>query len=157
MGGSYWLMKSEPSVYSIDDLKKDGAKGTGWGGVRNYQARNLLRSMKRGDLALFYHSNAEPPAAVGIMEVTREGEPDPTQFDPEDGHYDADSPRQAPRWWQVGVRFREKFAAPVALERIRAEPRLKEMVLLKRGRLSVQPVTAAEWAVLVALGRGGGG
>ncbi|HVE13164.1 MAG TPA: EVE domain-containing protein [Elusimicrobiota bacterium] len=148
---AYWLMKSEPSVYSIDDLKRDGARGTGWGGVRNYQARNFLRSMRKGDLALFYHSNAEPSAAVGVMKVVGEAEPDPTQFDPKDDHYDPDSPPAAPRWWQVQVAFVEKFAEPVSIQDIRAEPSLKEMTLLKRGRLSVQPVTAPEWRRVLGL------
>ena len=150
---NYWLMKSEPEVFSIDDLARARAKTTGWDGVRNYQARNILRSMKACDLAFYYHSNAEPPGVAGVVKVVREAYPDPTQFDPEDGHYDAGSPKDAPRWWQVDVQFVEKLKRLVSLDQIRSEPRLKGMVLLKSGRLSVQPVTPAEWKVIEALAR----
>src|SRR5687768_17408714 len=105
---NYWLMKSEPEVFSIDDLARAKGRTTAWDGVRNYQARNFLRSMKAGDLAFYYHSNAEPSAVAGIVEIAREAYPDPTQFDPKDGHYDPDSHKDAPRWWQVDVRFVEK-------------------------------------------------
>jgi len=139
----YWLMKSEPATYSIDDLRKDGTAG--WDGVRNYQARNHMRGMKKGDLALFYHSSTSPSAIVGVAEVAREAYPDPTQFDPKNAHYDPGSPRDKPRWLQVDVRFKQAFPKPLTLDEARRLPALKDMVLLKRGRLSVQPVTAAEW------------
>jgi predicted RNA-binding protein with PUA-like domain len=140
---AYWLMKSEPSAYSIADLKRDGK--TGWGGVRNYSARNFLKAMKKGDQAFFYHSSVDPSAIVGVMEIVKEATPDPTQFDSKDGHFDPDSPPNAPRWFQVEVKFAEIFKRPVTLGEIRKQPALKNMVLLKRGRLSVQPVTPAEW------------
>src|SRR5258708_6382077 len=125
----YWLMKSEPEAFSIQDLRR--VDRTGWDGVRNYQARNYLRAMKEGDLALFYHSNANPPAIVGVMEILRAAHPDPTQFDPKNIHYDPDSPLDAPRWSQVEVRFMEVFERPVTLEEVRAQPALKNMALLK--------------------------
>ncbi len=136
---NHWLMKSEPEAFSISDLRLKGTAG--WDGVRNYQARNYLRAMRKGDLALFYHSNARPPAAVGIMEIAREAYPDPT------------SPEDASRWSQVDVRFLKEFPQPLSLDRIKAIPALKDMVLLTRGRLSVQPVTAREWdCILKAVG-----
>ncbi|MEK7744648.1 MAG: EVE domain-containing protein [Elusimicrobiota bacterium] len=136
---NHWLMKSEPEVFSISDLRRLGTAG--WDGVRNYQARNFLRAMRKGDLALFYHSNARPPAVVGIMEVAREAYPDPA------------SPEAASPWSQVDVRFLRAFPEPLSLDRIRSIPALKDMVLLKQGRLSVQPVTAREWnAILKAAG-----
>ncbi len=140
-------MKSEPHVFSIDDLKRAGTAG--WDGVRNYQARNFLRAMKKGDRALFYHSNAEPPSIVGLMEIVEEAAPDPTQFDPKNGHYDPDSPPDAPRWSWVKVRYLKTFPKPLPLDEIKATPPLKNMVLIKRGRLSVQPVEPAEWGAIL--------
>ena len=150
----YWLMKSEPSVFSIDDLAAAKGQTTRWDGVRNYQARNLLRhDIAVGDGVLFYHSSADPPAVAGTAQVVRAGYPDPTQFDPRDGHFDRDSQRDDPRWFSVDIKFESKFTRPVTLPELRAAPALKEMVLLRRGsRLSVQPVTAGEWKQILKMG-----
>ncbi len=152
----YWLMKSEPESFSIDDLARAKKQTTRWDGVRNYQARNLLRDeISVGDRVLFYHSNAAPPAVAGSARVVRAGYPDPTQFDPEDSHCDPGSPPDAPRWFAVDIAFEAKFARPVTLPEMRADPALGEMVLLRKGsRLSVQPVTPAEWKRIVKLGAG---
>ena len=131
---SYWLMKSEPDVFSVDDLRRKGVAG--WDGVRNYQARNNLRAMRKGDLAFFYHSNAAPPAIVGLMEIVKEAYPDPTA--------------NRPGWDQVDVRFVKAFSQPLSLADINSNPALKDMVLVKNSRLSVQPVTAAEWKTICA-------
>jgi predicted RNA-binding protein with PUA-like domain len=150
----YWLMKSEPNVFSIDDLAAAKEQTTRWDGVRNYQARNLLRhDISVGDGVIFYHSSADPPAAAGTAKVVRAGYPDPTQFDPRDGHFDRDSQRDDPRWFSVDITFDSKFTRPVTLPELRAAPALKDMVLLRRGsRLSVQPVTTAEWKQIVKMG-----
>jgi predicted RNA-binding protein with PUA-like domain len=150
----HWLLKTEPSTFSFDDLARASGRTTGWSGVRNYQARNLMRDeMKKGDLALIYHSSADPTAVVGIAEVVREGYPDPTQFDAKDDHYDADSDPAEPRWYQVDVRAVRKLAHPVTLEEIRREKSLSKMALVQRGqRLSVQPVAPAEYAQIVKMG-----
>ncbi|HJZ66847.1 MAG TPA: EVE domain-containing protein, partial [Blastocatellia bacterium] len=137
MAPKYWLMKSEPTAYSIDALKRD--KTTLWDGVRNYQARNLMREMKVGDQALFYHSNAEPSAVVGIQEISGLAEPDPTQFVSKDSHFDPKATPANPIWYGVRVKFKKKFDRPVTLPEIRENKALQNMVLLKRGRLSVQP------------------
>ena len=151
-GRQYWLMKSEPRVFSIEDLAQASGQTTCWDGVRNYQARNFMRAMALGDLVLFYHSNAEPPAVVGLAEVVRTAYPDATQFDQTHHHYDPASARAAPRWDMVDIRYRQTFTASLPLERLRQEPRLKDMVLLRKGsRLSVQPVTAEEWSVVLKL------
>ncbi|HEU4685071.1 MAG TPA: EVE domain-containing protein [Nitrospira sp.] len=145
----YWLMKSEPSVFSIHDLEKSLNRTTSWDGVRNYQARNFMREMAIGDLVFFYHSNADPPAVAGIAEVVRTAYPDDSQFDRSSPHYDPDSQKDAPRWDMVDIRHRETFPEPVALDRLRGEARLKNMVLLQKGsRLSVQPVSSLAWAVI---------
>ena len=148
----YWLMKSEPETFSIEDLAASPGKRTSWDGVRNYQARNFMRAMRVGDPVFFYHSNAEPPAIVGIAEVVRTAYPDDTQFDENGDHYDPASSPSAPRWDMVDIRHCETFKQPVTLDRLRKEPRLTGMVLLKKGsRLSVQPVTGAEWKVILNL------
>lgn len=148
----YWLMKSEPEVFSIDDLVRSPKRTTCWDGVRNYQARNFMRAMAVGDRVLFYHSNADPPAIVGIAEVVKEAYPDPTQFDKRDKHYDPDSTPSQPRWDMVDIRFVRKFAAPLTLDALRKEPQLAKMELLRRGsRLSVQPVRPAEWEHILTL------
>lgn len=148
----YWLMKSEPRVFSIEDLAQAPKQTTSWDGVRNYQARNFMREMAVGDLVLFYHSNAEPPAVVGIAEVVRTAYPDGTQFEKTHHHYDPASPPSAPRWEMVDIRYRQTFKAGLPLDQLRQEPRLKDMVLLRKGsRLSVQPVTESEWAVVLKL------
>jgi predicted RNA-binding protein with PUA-like domain len=150
----YWLMKSEPSVFSIDDLARAKDRTTRWDGVRNYQARNMLRSeIAVGDGVLFYHSSAEPPAVAGTARVVRAGYPDPTQFDPRDSHFDRDSQRDDPRWYAVDIQFDAKFARDVTLPELRETKSLADMVLLRRGsRLSVQPVTPAEWKQIVKMG-----
>ena len=137
---SYWLMKSEPDVYSIEDLAREGE--TYWDGVRNYQARNFLRDeIKEGDLVLYYHSNAKPPGVAGLAEVTRGGYPDPTQFDPDDPHYDPKAERDEPRWYVVDVAHRATFDRFVPLAELKADDELDGMLVTKRGqRLSVQPV-----------------
>jgi len=152
----HWLMKSEPDVFSIDDLAKARNQTTGWDGVRNYQARNLLRDdIAVGDGVLFYHSSVDPPAVVGLARVVKAAYPDPTQFDSKSDYYDKDSKRDDPRWFSVDIAFDRKLARPVTLAELRAEPALADMVLLRRGsRLSVQPVTPAEWKKIVALGEG---
>ncbi len=136
----YWLMKSEPSVYSIDDLKRD--KKTYWDGVRNFQARNFMRdSMKAGDLVLFYHSNAEPSGVAGIARVCKAGYLDFTAWDKRDVHFDAKSTQDKPLWFMVDVEFVEKFVHFVSLAELKNEPLLKDMLVVKPGtRLSVQPV-----------------
>jgi len=150
----YWLMKSEPGVFSIDDLAKSPKQTTCWDGVRNYQARNFMRDMAVGDQVFFYHSNADPPAIVGIAEIVRTAYPDATQFDKRSHHYDPSSRPADPRWQMVDITFREKFAAGLSLDRLREEPKLKQMALLQKGsRLSVQPVTEFEWSVIVKLAR----
>jgi predicted RNA-binding protein with PUA-like domain len=151
-GRRYWLMKSEPSAFSINDLAKAPRRTTCWDGVRNYQARNFMRSMAVGDQVLFYHSSAEPPAIVGVAEVVRTAYPDETQFDKNSHHYDPDSDPANPRWDMVDIAYRQKFKAGLPLDRLKREPKLKGMVLLRKGsRLSVQPVTEAEWAVILKL------
>ncbi len=150
----YWLMKSEPSVFSIDDLRRAPGRRTCWDGVRNYQARNFMREMKVGDQVLVYHSNADPPALVGIAEVVREAYPDHTAFDPKDKHYDPRSDPAKPTWYMVDIKFLRKFARPIALDELRKTTGLERMVLLRRGsRLSVQPVTPEEWRTILKLAR----
>ena len=150
----YWLMKSEPGVFSIDDLAKAKAQTTRWDGVRNYQARNLLRDdIAVGDGVLFYPSSADPPAVAGTARVVRAGYPDPTQFLPGDAHQDPDSSPDDPRWYAVDIQFDSKFKREVTLPELRATPALADMVLLRRGsRLSVQPVSPGEWKQIVKLG-----
>ena len=134
----FWLMKSEPDVFSWDDLVAKGAEGEPWDGVRNYQARNNMRAMQVGERAFFYHSRGKAPAVVGICEVIAPAHPDPTTDDP--------------RWECVDVRALTPLARPVTLGEIKADPRLADMVLVRNSRLSVQPVTEAEWRVISALG-----
>lgn len=150
----YWLLKTEPSVFSFDDLLRAPQGTAGWDGVRNYQARNLLRDeMKKGDLALIHHSSADPPAVVGVAEVVREGSPDPTQFERGHDHYDPGSKREEPRWFQVEVKAVKKFSRPVTLPEIRSAPALLGMLLIKRGmRLSVQPVSKEQFEAIVKMG-----
>src|SRR5207248_253050 len=149
-------MKTEPITFSADDLLRAPRKTTGWDGVRNYQARNFLREMKKGDAVLVYHSSADPKAVVGIAEVVREAYPDPTQFGPKDDHHDPESSPDDPRWFQVDVRAVDKLATPVTLDRMKAARELSEMRLLQRGnRLSVLPVTEAEFRAVVKMGKSG--
>jgi len=145
--GRCWLVKSEAEVYSIDDLSRDTC--TAWTGVRNYEARNLMRDqMADGDLVLYYHSNASPPGVAGLARVRGDPYPDPTQFDPSDRYFDPRASTADPRWWLADIEFVERFPRLVTLRELRADPRLRAMVLLNRMRLSVQPVTKAELAVV---------
>jgi len=152
----YWLTKTEPTTFSFDDLLRAPRKTTGWDGVRNYQARNFLREMRKGDAVFVYHSNADLKAVVGIAEVAREAYPDPTQFDRKDDHYDPDSSPDDPRWFQVDLRAVEKLPSPVTLEQMKAAKELRGMPLLQRGnRLSVLPVSEAEFRAIVRMGKSG--
>lgn len=148
---AYWLMKSEPECYSIDDLARDRVNM--WEGCRNYTVRNFLRDrFCVGDEAFFYHSNADPSGIAGIMRVAREAYPDPTQFDPQSDYYDPKSSADAPRWLVVDVEFVAKLPRVLSLGELRATPGLEGMEVLRRGqRLSVMPVTEAEWAIVVRL------
>ena len=149
----FWLVKSEPDVFSFQDLWAAKQRETSWDGVRNYQARNYLRAMAAGDEVLFYHSSCPEPGVAGIASVTRSAEPDPTQFDQKDPGYDPASTRAEPRWDAVRMRARRALPRFVTLEALRAEPRLRGMRLLARGnRLSVLPVTPLEWQVIGELG-----
>ena len=141
----YWLMKSEPNEFSIDDLAR--VKTEPWDGVRNYQARNFMRDeMAVGDRAFFYHSSCKVPGIVGVMEIASEPYPDPTAFDSADAHFDAKSDPAKPTWFLVDVRFVSKLTKPLTLEMLKSEPKLSDMRLVKRGnRLSVFPVDAAHW------------
>lgn len=151
-GRQYWLMKSEPSVFSIEDLARAPKRTTSWDGVRNYQARNYMRAMKPGDQVLFYHSNAAPPAIVGVAEVVATAYPDPTQFERRHKHFDPASDATAPRWDMVDIRYVRTFAAPISLDALRTEKALAGMALLQKGsRLSVQPVTKGEWDHILSL------
>jgi predicted RNA-binding protein with PUA-like domain len=148
----YWLVKSEPQAFSIDDLARAPRQTTSWDGVRNYQARNYMREMAAGDRVLFYHSNADPPAVVGSAEVVRTAYPDDSQFDTRSHHYDPASTAEQPRWVMVDLKFLEKFPMSLPLNRLHQEPKLKGMELLRKGsRLSVQPVTEREWLVIMKL------
>ena len=151
----YWLVKSEPEVFSIDDLSKSKNKTTYWDGVRNYQARNFIRDeMKLGDKVLFYHSNTEPNAVVGICEVVKEAYPDFTAFDPKDIHYDPKSKKESPAWFMVDLKFEEKFSKPVTLQEIKTNKKLQKMRLVQPGnRLSVMPVEKEEFDEIVKLSR----
>jgi len=152
---SYWLMKTEPSTFSIDDLARAPRKTTAWDGVRNYQARNMLRDqMKRGDEAFLYYSSTDVPGIVGVMEITKEGYPDDTAFDRKHPHYDPDSDPAKPRWYMVDVRLKERFPRIITLAELRAHAtkELKGMVLLRPGnRLSVSPVEPQHWKFIRSL------
>jgi len=152
----YWLMKSEPDVFSIDDLKKRGARGSHWDGVRNYQARNFMREMKKNDLVLFYHSNCDLPGVAGVMKIIREAYPDHTAFDPDDPHFDAKSDPSKPRWDMVDVAFVDRFARTIGLVEMRAIQDLQEMLVLRRGnRLSITPVSKREWDTILRMSKTG--
>jgi predicted RNA-binding protein with PUA-like domain len=148
----YWLMKSEPDAFSISNLKSRSKKTEHWDGVRNYQARNFMRAMKKGDLAFFYHSSCEVPGVYGIIEIARAAYPDHTAWDPENRHYDPKSTPERPLWFMVDVRFKRELKKPVTLTAIRMQPALKQMRLVQRGsRLSVMPVSAKEWNTILKL------
>ncbi|OHA82263.1 MAG: EVE domain-containing protein [Candidatus Yonathbacteria bacterium RIFCSPHIGHO2_01_FULL_51_10] len=147
----YWLIKSEPSSYSIDDLKRD--KTTPWSGVRNFQARNFMRDdMKVGDLALFYHSSTEPLGIVGVAKVASLPYPDPTQFDKTSPYYDPRATKEKPMWFLVDFRFVKKFKRMIALAELKASPSFADMLVTQRGsRLSIQPVAQKHFEKIVTL------
>ncbi|MHA6205116.1 EVE domain-containing protein [Dyella soli] len=147
----YWLMKSEPDAFSIDDLQHKGQEA--WDGVRNYQARNFMRDgMRVGDRIFFYHSNCAEPGIVGVAEVATDAYPDPSQFDPKSKYFDAASSRDNPRWVLVDVKFVKKLSRTIALKELQGDPALSDMALVRRGnRLSVMPVGSAEWRHILAM------
>ena len=151
----YWLFKTEPKTFSIDDLDKSPGKRTYWDGIRNYQARNFLRDdMRKGDGVLFYHSNTDPLAVVGYCEVVKEGYPDHTQFDPDNKHFDPMALQKEPRWYMVDIKLLEKFKKPATIKEIKENPKLKDIRLIQRGnRLSVMPITKAEWDEILKMGK----
>jgi predicted RNA-binding protein with PUA-like domain len=149
---AYWLLKSEPGSFGIDDLARQGTEH--WDGVRNYMARNNLQAMRTGELAFFYHSSCQPPGVAGICEVVREAYPDHTAWDPESKYHDPRSTPERPLWFMPDVAFVERFDRIVSLPEMREVPELEGMVLLRRGmRLSVQPVTEQEWKVICDIAR----
>jgi predicted RNA-binding protein with PUA-like domain len=147
----YWLMKSEPDAFSIDDLKRKGQEA--WDGVRNYQARNFMRDgMRVGDKIFFYHSNCAEPGIVGVAEVATDAYPDPSQFDPKSNYFDAASSRDKPRWMLVDVKFVKKLKRTISLKELQSEQSLAEMALVRKGnRLSVMPVEASEWRHILGM------
>ncbi|MGV3739913.1 MAG: EVE domain-containing protein [Gammaproteobacteria bacterium] len=151
----YWLMKSEPSCFSIDDLTKAPKQTTCWDGVRNYQARNFMRDeMQVGDQVFFYHSNCQPPGIAGVAEVVQAAYPDFTAWDPDSEHPDMKSTPDKPRWFMVDIQFREKFPHLIALDELKQYPELAQMQLLRKGnRLSVLPIGAEEWKFIKNLVR----
>jgi predicted RNA-binding protein with PUA-like domain len=150
---NYWLVKTEPDAFSIQDLAKSPGRTTCWDGVRNYQARNILRDqMKLGDRVLIYHSSTDPTAIVGIAKVIKEGYPDHTAWDKKSPHYDPDSTKDSPRWYMVDIQLERIFDRPLTLDELRKSPALKQMELLRRGsRLSVQPVRKSEFEAVLKL------
>jgi predicted RNA-binding protein with PUA-like domain len=148
-----WLFKTEPSCFSLEDLKNRPDATEHWDGVRNYQARNFLRDeIKAGDRVLFYHSSIAEPAVVGIAEVVKAGYPDHTALDPESDHFDPHSTPANPIWYMVDVRFVRELPRPVTLAELRTIPALSGMALLNRSRLSIQPVTDEEWSLILKIG-----
>ncbi|HJP19891.1 MAG: EVE domain-containing protein [Gammaproteobacteria bacterium] len=156
MSKRYWLFKSDPDEFSIEDLKNSKDKTACWDGVRNYQARNFIRDeIKKGEGVLFYHSNTDPLAITGYCKVVRENYPDDTQFDPKNKHFDSKSKPDSPTWVMVDIRLVKKFKNPIHLTSIKKNPKLKGLKLVKKGnRLSVMPVTKAEWDEILKLGNG---
>lgn len=152
----YWLFKSEPNTFSIDDLIKRPKQVEHWDGVRNYQVRNLLKdTIKKGDLALFYHSSCNPPGIAGVMEIVKEGYPDFTSWNPNARYYDPAVNPDHPRWYMVDVKYVEKFPHFISLEEIKLNPKLKKMIILRKGnRLSITSVTKDEWATILKMGKG---
>ena len=150
---TYWLMKSEPDIFGIDDLMSMPGKTDKWEGVRNYQVRNMMRDeMRRGDLAFFYHSNCKEPGIAGIMKIVREGYPDSTAFDPEAKYFDPKSDPANPRWYMVDVRYVRKLKRVITLAELRTCSGLEELPLLQRGnRLSIMPVSEAHWDYILSL------
>lgn len=150
---NYWLMKSEPDAFSIDDLVKMPDQTEHWDGVRNYQARNLMRDrMKVGDQAFFYHSNCKVPGIVGIMEVVRESYPDHTAFDPQSAYFDPKSDSDKPRWMMVDIKYIRHTERVIPLAELKEQPALANMALVRKGnRLSVMPVTESEWQHILSM------
>lgn len=149
---AYWLMKSEPDVFGIDELKNAPGGADHWDGVRNYQARNYMRDMKKGDDVLFYHSNCKEPGVAGLATVAREAYPDHTAFDPEDPHYDPKSDPDKPRWFMVDIKYRRKLKRVISLTELKQYRTLKDMPLVRRGnRLSIMPVTKKQWDFIMGL------
>ncbi len=150
----YWLLKTEAGCFSIDDLAAQPKQTTAWDGVRNYQARNFLREMQPGDKALFYHSGGSAPGIAGLADIVSEAYPDPTQWNPEERHFDPSSTPEAPRWSVVDVRLTRRFSAVLPLQFLRTRPELAGMELLRKGsRLSVQSVRPEEYAAVLALSK----
>lgn len=152
---AHWLFKSEPDTFSIDDLVSRGARGEHWDGVRNYQARNMLRDeVKKGDLVFFYHSNCDVPGIVGVAEVIKSAFPDPSQFDPESKYYDPKATPDSPRWFCPQVKFHSKFKSTISLEQLKQIPALEDMALVRKGnRLSIIPVSEAQWTFIMGLAK----
>ena len=147
---NYWLMKSEPDTFSIDDLERVGTEC--WNGVRNYQARNMIREMRTGDLAFFYHSSCPVPAIVGIMDIVHDAYPDTTAQDASSPYYDPKSTSANPRWFMVDVHFVSKLKRPITLQELKNHPTLRDLPLLRRGnRLSVMPMTFQQWKFILSL------
>ena len=150
--GNFWLLKSEPSVFSIDHLARSPRQTTCWEGVRNYQARNFMHDMRVGDLGFFYHSNADPPAIVGLVKISKAAYPDFHAWDSRSKYFDPKSTKENPRWWMVDIRYVKKFNTPLALDTLRGIRGLEHMELLRKGsRLSVQPVRESEWNIILRL------
>ena len=149
----YWLMKSEPDVFGIDDLKKAPGMTEAWDGVRNYQARNMMRDdMKTGDLAFLYHSNCKEPGIAGIMEIVRDGYPDMTAFDPDAKYFDPKSDPANPRWYRVDVRYVRKLKRIITLSELKEHPEVSDLPLVRRGnRLSIMPVGRQQWKFILTL------
>ena len=149
---NYWLMKSEPDVFGIDHLKAMPDKTEHWDGVRNYQARNMMRDdMKKGDLVFFYHSNCKVPGIVGIAEVVKESYPDFTSWNPESNYFDPKSTVDSPRWFMVDIKFKRQLKRTISLNELKEMPGLEEMALVRRGnRLSIMPVSEQEWGTILA-------
>jgi predicted RNA-binding protein with PUA-like domain len=148
----YWLFKSEPDVYGIDHLAAEPGQRGRWDGIRNYQARNFLRDqVSVGDEVFIYHSQCKQVGIAGIARVVKAAYPDPAQFDPENHYHDPKATPDSPRWFAVDIVLQEKFPEVISLKRIKQEPPLEDMTLLKQGRLSVQPVTAAQWRYLLGM------
>jgi len=149
----YWLMKSEPDTFSIDDLANRPKKTEHWDGVRNYQARNMMRDeMQKGDLVFFYHSNCEIPGIVGIAEVVKTGYPDFTAFNPEEKYYDPKSDPENPRWYMVDIKYKRKFKRVISLKELKSYKSLADMPLVRKGnRLSIMPVNKKQWDFILKL------
>lgn len=148
----FWLIKSEPNAFGLDDLKKKPKSTDMWDGVRNYQARNFIKSMQPGDMTFFYHSNCETPGIVGIAEIVSSAYPDPTAFDPDSKYFDPKGSPESPRWFVVDVKYKQKFSDILSLKEIKSNPKIKTLPLIQKGcRLSVMPVTPQEWQYLIKM------